>query len=225
MKIALISDVHSNIIALDAVLADIDSVGAGLILNAGDIVGYNPYPNETIERFKSRNIQSILGNHDRAVIRFNPVGMNKMAAEAVLWTSKNIAAEGVDYLKDLKSRSFMTIGTHLCGIYHGSPRDDDEYLYEVDAGRELLEMCECNILIVGHTHMPFIKRFDNGMIINSGSVGQPRDGDPRANYVLFDSDTGDLEIRRVSYDVDIVEKKVQSVGLPSFLGERLRHGF
>jgi putative phosphoesterase len=225
VKIALISDVHSNIIALDAVLADVDSIGVGLILNAGDIVGYNPYPNETIERFKSRNIQSILGNHDKAVIRFNPVGMNKMAAEAVLWTSKNIAAEGVDYLKDLKSRSFMRIGAHLCGIYHGSPRDDDEYLYEVDAGRELLEMCECSILIVGHTHMPFIKRFDNGMIVNSGSVGQPRDGDPRANYVLFDSDTGDFQIRRVSYDVEIVEKKVQSVGLPSFLGERLRHGF
>jgi len=225
VKIALISDVHSNIIALDAVLADVDSIGVGLILNAGDIVGYNPYPNETIERFKSRNIQSILGNHDKAVIRFNPVGMNKMAAEAVLWTSKNIAAEGVDYLKDLKSRLFMRIGTHLCGIYHGSPRDDDEYLYEVDAGRELLEMCECSILIVGHTHMPFIKRFDNGMIVNSGSVGQPRDGDPRANYVLFDSDTGDFQIRRVSYDVEIVEKKVQSVGLPSFLGERLRQGF
>ena len=89
VKVALISDVHSNIVALDAVLGDIDDVAAERIVCAGDIVGYYPHPNETIERFRSRNIQSILGNHDRAVIRINPVGMNKMAADALTqewWT-------------------------------------------------------------------------------------------------------------------------------------------
>ena len=225
MKVALISDVHSNLIALDAVLADIDSIGVEQIVSAGDIVGYYPYPNETIERFRSRNIQSILGNHDRAVIRINPVGMNKMAAEAVLWTSKHVSADGVDYLRNLKARMHMKLGSRPVGIYHGSPRDDDEYLYEIDAGPELLEMCDCNLLVVGHTHIPFIKKFGSGTIVNSGSVGQPRDGEKRASYVLFDDDANDFQIRRVEYDVEAVEKKVQSAGLPPFLGERLRHGF
>jgi len=224
VKVALISDVHSNLVALDAVMADIDNSGVEQIVSAGDIVGYYPYPNETIERFRSRNIQSILGNHDRAVIRINPVGMNKMAADAVLWTAKHVSADGVDYLRDLKARMHMKLGSHFAGIYHGSPRDDDEYLYEIDAGPELLEMCECNLLVVGHTHIPFIKKFGSGTIVNSGSVGQPRDGDKRASYVLFD-DADDFQIRRVEYDVEEVEKKVQSVGLPPFLGERLRHGF
>jgi putative phosphoesterase len=225
VKVALISDVHSNIIALDAVLADIDSIGVEQIVSAGDIVGYYPYPNETIERFGSRNIHSILGNHDRAVIRINPVGMNKMAAEAVLWTSKHVSADGVDYLRNLKARMHVKLGSHLAGIYHGSPRDDDEYLYEIDAGPELLEMCDCDLLVVGHTHIPFIKKFDSGTIINSGSVGQPRDGDKRASYVLFDDDADDFQIRRVEYDIEAVEKKVQTAGLPPFLGERLRQGF
>jgi len=225
VKVALISDVHSNLVALDAVLADIDAIGVEQIVSAGDIVGYYPYPNETIERFRSRNIRSILGNHDRAVIRINPVGMNKMAAEAVLWTSKHVSADGVDYLRDLKARMQVRMGPHLAGIYHGSPRDDDEYLYEVDAGPELLEMCECDLLVVGHTHIPFIKTLGSGTIVNSGSVGQPRDGDRRASYVLYDGDSEVFQIRRVEYEVEVVDEAVQRVGLPRFLGERLRHGF
>ena len=225
VKVALISDVHSNLVALDAVLADIDAIGVEQIVSAGDIVGYYPYPNETIERFRSRNIRSILGNHDRAVIRINPVGMNKMAAEAVLWTSKHVSADGVDYLRDLKARMQVRMGPHLAGIYHGSPRDDDEYLYEVDAGPELLEMCECDLLVVGHTHIPFIKTLGSGTIVNSGSVGQPRDGDRRASYVLYDGDSEVFQIRRVEYEVEVVDQEVQRVGLPKFLGERLRHGF
>ncbi|MDD1773546.1 MAG: metallophosphatase family protein [Methanomassiliicoccales archaeon] len=225
MKVALISDVHSNLVALDAVLADIDAIGVEQIVSAGDIVGYYPYPNETIERFRSRNIRSILGNHDRAVIRINPVGMNKMAAEAVLWTSKHVSADGVDYLRDLKARMQVRLGPHLAEIYHGSPRDDDEYLYEIDAGPELLEMCECNLLVVGHTHIPFIKTLGSGTIVNSGSVGQPRDGDKRASYVLYDGDSEVFQIRRVEYEVEVVDQEVQRVGLPKFLGERLRHGF
>jgi len=225
VKVALISDVHSNIVALDAVLGDIDDVAAERIVCAGDIVGYYPHPNETIERFRSRNIQSILGNHDRAVIRINPVGMNKMAADAVLWTSKRVSADGVDYLKNLKARMQLKLGHHAAGIFHGSPRDDDEYLYEVDAGPELLEMCECDLLVVGHTHIPFIKKSSKGTIVNSGSVGQPRDGDKRASYVLHDDETDDFQIRRVEYDVEVVGEEVQKAGLPPFLGERLRHGF
>lgn len=148
-----------------------------------------------------------------------------MAADAVLWTSKRVSADGVDYLKNLKARMQLRLGHHAAGIFHGSPRDDDEYLYEVDAGPELLEMCECDLLVVGHTHIPFIKKFSKGTIVNSGSVGQPRDGDKRASYVLHDDETDDFQIRRVEYDVEVVGEEVQKAGLPPFLGERLRHGF
>lgn len=225
MRVAFISDVHANLIALDAVLADVKNNNVYMIISAGDIVGYYPYPNETIERFTSKKIISIIGNHDRAVIRINPVGMNKMAAAAILWTAKNIKAECVDYLKSLKSRMDLKLGDMNVAIYHGSPRDDDEYLYEIDATDELLEMSRAAVLVMGHTHIPFVKRTKKGTIINAGSVGQPRDGDSRASYVIFDLESRDAQIRRIDYDIDKVDKEVREAGLPHFLGERLRYGF
>lgn len=225
MLIAFISDIHANLIAFDAVLRDIKKYRPDMIICAGDIVGYYPYPNETVERVVSCGINSIVGNHDRAVVRINPVGMNRIAAEAILWTAKNIKAEYVDYLRSLRSRMNTRIDELAVGIYHGSPRDDDEYLYEIDATEELLEMSESWLVVTGHTHIPFVKKMRRGMVINAGSVGQPRDGDPRASYVLFDSSSRDAWIKRVEYDVSEVEKKVKEVGLPHFLGERLKYGF
>jgi len=225
VRIAFIADVHANMIAFEAVLNEIDRLDIERIICAGDAVGYYPYPNETIELLRSRGILSILGNHDRAVIRINPVGMNRIAAEAVLWTAKYIKAENVDYLKELKSKLRIEIDSIPIGIYHGSPRDDDEYLYEVDASGELLEMCDCRMLVVGHTHIPFVKRLRDGMVLNPGSVGQPRDGDPRASFLTLDSESETTEIRKVEYDIASVERKVTEAGLPQFLGERLRYGF
>ncbi len=209
MRIAFIADVHANLIAFDAVLNEIDRLGTERIICAGDAVGYYPQPNEVIELLRSRGITSILGNHDRAVIRINPVGMNRIAAEAVLWTAKHIKAEN----------------SIPIGVFHGSPRDDDEYFYEVDASGELLEMCDCKMLVVGHTHIPFVKRLRDGVILNPGSVGQPRDGDPRASFLTFDSESETMEIRRVEYDIASVERRVTEAGLPQFLGERLKYGF
>jgi len=223
--IAFISDIHANVIAFDAVLGDIKKHRPDIIICAGDIVGYYPYPNETVERVVSHKINSIVGNHDRAVVRINPVGMNRIAAEAILWTAKNIKAEHVDYLRSLRSRMNTRIDELVVSVYHGSPRDDDEYLYEIDATEELLEMSESWLVVMGHTHIPFVKKMKRGMIINAGSVGQPRDGDPRASYVLFDSNLKEAWIKRVEYDVGEVEKKVKEVGLPHFLGERLKYGF
>lgn len=225
MIIAIISDIHANLVALNAVLEDIDTLGAERIYCAGDIVGYYPFPNETISVFKERGILSILGNHDRAVIHFNTVGMNRLAAEAARWTSENIIAENVDYLKSLRSRAKLKVDGQAIAIYHGSPRDDDEYLYEIDTGPELIEMCECRIMIVGHTHIPFVKRFQDGMLINPGSVGQPRDGDRRASYAILDTEHEEVTISRKSYDIESVHRGVLEAGLPRFLAERLEYGF
>lgn len=225
MIVAIISDIHSNLVALDAVLEDIETLGAELILCAGDIVGYYPYPNETIDRFKEKDIVSILGNHDRAVIHFNTVGMNRLAAEAARWTSENISAENVDYLKALRSRMKTKIDGRTIAMYHGSPRDDDEYLYEIDTGPELVEMCGCQIMVTGHTHIPFIRKFSDGMLINPGAIGQPRDGDRRASFAILDTEHADVTICRKSYDIDTVHRRTLDAGLPAFLAERLEYGF
>lgn len=225
MIVAIISDIHSNLVALDAVLEDIETLGAELILCAGDIVGYYPYPNETIDRFKEKDVVSILGNHDRAVIHFNTVGMNRLAAEAARWTSENISAENVDYLKALRSSMKTKIDGRTIAMYHGSPRDDDEYLYEIDTGPELVEMCGCQIMITGHTHIPFVRKFSDGMLINPGAIGQPRDGDRRASFAILDTEHADVTICRKSYDIDTVHRHTLDAGLPAFLAERLEYGF
>jgi len=223
--VALISDVHSNLHALQAVMEDIDTLGVERIICAGDLVGYYPYPNETISLLREKDVISIMGNHDRSVIHFNTVGMNRLAAEAARWTSENIDSENVDYLKSLRSRMKITIEGKVLSVYHGSPRDDDEYLYEIDACSDLLEMCECDYLITGHTHIPFVRRYQEGMLINSGSVGQPRDGDRRASYAILDTERGDVTICRKAYDIGTIHQKVLETGLPAFLAERLEYGF
>ena len=222
---ALISDVHANLPALEAVLEDIETLGAERIYCAGDIVGYYPFPNETISLFKEKGIVSILGNHDRAVIHFNTVGMNRLAAEAARWTSENVSAENVDYLKSLRGRMRFKIEGKTIAIYHGSPRDDDEYLYEIDVGPEVIEMCECRYMVTGHTHIPFVRRFENSVIINPGAVGQPRDGNRRASFAVLDTEHGDVSICRRSYDIEAVHRRIADENLPSFLAERLEYGF
>ncbi len=224
MKVAILSDVHSNLHALEAVLADVDARGIAEILCPGDIVGYGAFPNETVQIVKGRCRMAICGNHDRAVIRINATGMNPMAASAVLWTAKNISAEAVDYLNGLKSHETVTLDGKAIAIFHGSPRDDDEYVYEADASPDLLEMSRADIVVMGHTHVPFVKTLKKGMIANAGSVGQPRDNDPRASYLVFDTIETSATIVRIEYDVKAAAQAIVSAGLPQFLGSRLLSG-
>ncbi len=224
MKVALIADVHSNLEALRAVFNDIESHGITRILCAGDLVGYGANPNEVIAELRGRHVECIAGNHDRAVSRVNPTGMNAMAAAAVNWTAKNINAEAAEFLAGLKSHSVMEIEGTPLAIFHGSPRDDDEYLYEVDAVPELLEMARSRVLVTGHTHVPYVKNVSEGNMVNPGSVGQPRDGDPRASYMLFDPIEAKFEIIRVEYDIKAAAKAITDAGLPGFLASRLLDG-
>jgi predicted phosphodiesterase len=224
VKVAILSDVHSNLHALQAVLADVDIRGLTEIQCPGDIVGYGAYPNETVGILRKRCRTAICGNHDQAVIRINTAGMNPMAAAAVLWTAKNISAEAVDYLRSLKAHEVAIVDGSKVAIYHGSPRYDDEYVYETDASSDLLEMSGANILIMGHTHVPYVKRLPKGLIANAGSVGQPRDNDPRASYLILDTSEPNATIVRVAYDVKAASQAIIDAGLPPFLGSRLLNG-
>jgi len=224
VKVAFIADVHSNLEALRTTLQDIQTRGIGRILCAGDLVGYGANPNEVVAELRARNVECIAGNHDRAVSRVNPVGMNSMAAAAVYWTAKNISAEAAEFLAGLKSHALIDVEGTSLALFHGSPRDDDEYLYEVDAVPELLEVARSHVLVTGHTHVPYVKSVVEGHLVNPGSVGQPRDGDPRASYLIFDPSESKFEIVRLQYDVKAAAKAIMDAGLPTFLASRLLDG-
>jgi len=219
MEIALIADVHANLPALEAVLEEI----AGLeVLSCGDIIGYNPYPNETIEVFRERGIKGVLGNHDWAALTLSLSWFNPAAAQALLWTARALSKENLRYLSTLPEKLHDS-RLLLC---HGSPRDPIfEYVYP-DAPEALLTsfLQERRVLVLGHTHVPFVKRFEEGLILNPGSVGQPRDGNPRASYAILDVESSRVEIKRVSYDVERVADEIVRRGLPTRLATRLYEG-
>ncbi|MFQ5975250.1 MAG: metallophosphoesterase family protein [Candidatus Hydrothermarchaeales archaeon] len=220
-KIAIISDVHSNIHALNKVL---EEIGDMKIYCCGDLVGYNPFPNEVIEVIKGRDIVTILGNHDDAVITGNTWYFNPIAARAVHWTRGVLTDENMDFLKSLpeffKSEDFF--------MFHGSPRDQlNEYVspdYPDGILKEFLKDVPTT-LILGHTHMPYIKKFDEKTIFNPGAVGQPRDYDPRAAYAIYDTEKHVVEIKRAEYDVDKVSNEILEQGLPKQLAYRLHTGY
>lgn len=218
-EVIIISDVHANIIALREVFKHFSSQ---YIIHAGDIVGYNPYPMETISFFIEKRIKTVRGNHDRAVISGDYSNMNEYAAMAIEWTIQHINDYGIEYLKSLKSSMRMDVFGKRLAVYHGSPYREDEYIYEEDLTEEMIPK-DVDVLVLGHTHVPYIRRFGEKFVINPGSIGQPRDGDPRSSFIRID-ENWNIKIERVEYDVKEVYKKIEEAGLPSFLGTRLFSG-
>lgn len=224
MLVGLISDVHSNAIALKAVLLKLDKMGVETIMHAGDIIGYNPYPNETVELFKKKRIISILGNHERALNSGDISDFNPYAAAALVWTKKNLSPENLKYFMDLKNRESISLNNKQIVLIHGSPRDVDEYIYPENASAYLLATAKADVLVLGHTHVQFKKEFSLGTVINPGSVGQPRDENPDAAFAVYDSVSGEIKLERTRYDIEKVIKDMQNAHLPDKLGKRLRLG-
>lgn len=225
MLVGLIADVHSNAVALKAVLSTLDAVGAEKILHAGDIIGYNPYPDETVGLFKKKKIISILGNHDRALITGDTSDFNPYAAAALRWTGNMISPDNIDYIRELKNTEHINLQGVRITLVHGSPRDPDEYIYLEDVESDFLKAADCDILVLGHTHVQFKKEYPEGIILNPGSVGQPRDGDPRAAFAVLDTETGKIKSERTSYDIEKVIEDMLAAHLPEKLAFRLRTGF
>jgi putative phosphoesterase len=225
MKLGLISDVHANLIALTAVLEDMRDRGIERVVSAGDVVGYYPYPNETVALFHEWDIDSIQGNHDRAVLSADASNFNPAARNAVSWTAAHLNRASMDYLRGLPRRLLLTIDGMRVAVVHGAPFDDDYYLYEEESQESLLTMAKAELLVLGHTHVPFIKRYPSGTVVNPGSVGQPRDGDPEASYAIFDTTSRKTINRRVAYDIEAVASRTREVGLPGMLADRLSLGY
>lgn len=215
---AAIADIHGNKPALDAVLEDLPPIDR--IVCAGDVVGYNPWPADCISIVRNREIPTVQGNHDRAVAEGTSFRFNPMAQSGVEFAKNQLSAEDCAWLADLPER--RTTADGRVAIVHGHPDDPNRYTYPESFGPALLGDEE--LLVLGHTHVQHAERYPKGIVLNPGSVGQPRDGDRRAAYAVVDLDERRVDLRRVEYDIDAVIRKIEAAGLPRQLGERLRHG-
>jgi putative phosphoesterase len=220
MRLGVVSDVHANRIALDAVLEAMPVVD--LLVNAGDVVGYNPWPAECVAAVREAEIPAVMGNHDRAVARSGVVRFNRMANAGVEYAREQVPDEARSYLAGLPDQ--RTVADGRVRFVHGHPDDPNRYTYVDEFAPTMLDGEE--VLITGHTHVQGHRTFDEGVVMNPGSVGQPRDGDPRAAYAVVDlgSDPPTVDERRVAYDVERVVEAVEAAGLPRRIGERLREG-
>ena len=229
MRIVVISDIHSNIDSFRAVIAILPPHDCVLFL--GDLVGYGPNPNEVVEQLQQlKPAAALMGNHDYAVTSGDVSGFSSHAARAVEWTRRHIEPKNVAYLSSLHSSERIRLNNVELALFHGSPSDPlSEYIFpgvSNDSAKRVIHNAGVPLVLLGHTHMPMVYSFDEEMLANPGSVGQPRDGDPRAAFAILTLSDGkfSFEIKRVQYEVDVVAEKIFQAGLPEFLGERLYAG-
>ena len=218
MNVGVISDVHGNKVALDAVLEDLPPVDA--LVCAGDVVGYNPWPAECVDELRERDVPTVMGNHDRAVASGTTFRFNNMAAAGVKYAREELTEDQLDWLESLPDER-VELEDRL-KLVHGHPDDPDRYTYPDEFSARMLEGED--VLVMGHTHVQHCERYGEGIVLNPGSVGQPRDGDPRAAYAVVDLDGMGFDLYRVEYDIDAVIDAVEAAGLPERIGQRLKMG-
>lgn len=218
MRVGLISDIHANEIALEAVIADMPAVDA--LLCAGDVVGYNPWPSECVEYLRERDVPTVTGNHDRMLASGRSFEGNGMARAGITYARERLGGGERAWVDALPRERVVCDGR--VKVVHDHPERVDHYTYPREFSSDLLG--DEDVLVLGHTHVQAHREFANGIVVNPGSVGQPRDGDPRAAYAVLDLDDLSIEEHRVKYDVDAVVAAVEDAGLPAGTGTRLREG-
>ncbi len=241
MKLGIISDIHANLEALEAVLGALKDKGATRFICCGDVVGYGPDPNRCVEIVRELGCVAVAGNHDWGVVGRTPLtGFNPAARQAALWTQPLLAEPNRSYLGCLS----LTADEGPLFIVHSSPSAPEtwDYVLNVREAAHEIERCSSASCVAGHSHQPlaverlpgrparlvrrpsFPVRPDARYFINAGSVGQPRDGDPRACCLLYDDDTRTMAYIRVPYDIAAVQAKIRAAGLPEPLAARLATG-
>ena len=224
MKIAVVSDIHSNLEALTEVLKEIESIKVDAIYCLGDIVGYGPQPNECIDLIKSVTDKVVVGNHDSAVINQTDMMLfNSYARESTEWTRRMITDENYEYLLKLP----LKISENDLLFVHSTPLipEDWNYILTQHSAEKHFNYFTEQACFIGHSHRPeMFRSIDDRLIINVGSVGQPRDGNSKASFVVYGTDSGEYELIRKEYDIKSVYKNIVKAGLNEFLGERLMVG-
>ena len=242
MKVLLVADIHANLTAFEAVLADAEAAGGfDRMWTAGDVVGYGPDPNECVDRVRSAGALAVAGNHDLAAV--GEVGVdvfNSFARAAVRWTAERLSPENADYIRALP----LVVEDSDWTVSHGVPSDPVwGYLLTVKAAVEGLAHFGTQGCVLGDSHVPVLLRMGpegpapvsvgGGRVVdvgsercyvNPGAVGQPRDGDPRASYAVLDTEAWAVEFRRVEYEIEETQRRMGEAGLPWPLIDRLAHG-
>jgi putative phosphoesterase len=232
--VAVITDIHGNLDAMRAALARIDELSIERVYCGGDLVGYGPRPNEVCSLIHERAIPTIYGNYDYAIARDDedcgcayPTPHDRdLGRESVAWTLEHTDQGAKDFIRRLPFDLHFPVGDVHLHLVHGSPRKVDEYLFE-DKPASLYERLagaeKDRVLLFGHTHKPWVRRHAGVLFVNCGSVGKPKDGDPRAAFAVLRPAKGEpqVAIERVAYDAATVADEVRSAGLPAEYGEKL----
>ncbi|OGW53695.1 MAG: hypothetical protein A2Y81_08710 [Nitrospirae bacterium RBG_13_43_8] len=240
MRYGIFSDIHGNLEAFEVAIGALLNERIDKFLCVGDIVGYGADPAECVKKTRSLNPVIVCGNHDAASVGLTDIRyFNEVARQAVLWTQKNLSQKDMIFLKGL---DLVYKNQHLT-LAHGTLHEPEEfhYMFDRNAAVATFGLMETQICFVGHSHVPGIfsykgrhlsylyrekVRISKGerMIVNVGSIGQPRDGDPRLCFCVYDTDNGSVELKKLSYDVAKTQKKIINAGLPCFLADRLSSG-
>lgn len=238
-RIAVFSDLHGNVAAGKAVLADIAQAAPDAIYCLGDLVGYGAFPNETTELIRSHQIPTIMGNYDDGVgfdrddcgCAYKDETEAERGQQSLFWTRRVTTEDNKAFLRTLVPELRLEVEEQRVRLVHGSPRKMNEYLFEDRDPRSLeriAQQSECDVLVFGHTHRPWIRTIDDVLFVNDGSVGKPKDADPRAAWALVTLASGEppvVEIRRIPYDVTAMAAAIRAAeGLPDHFARDLETG-
>jgi putative phosphoesterase len=232
--VAVITDIHGNLPALQAALARIDELDITRIYCGGDLVGYGPHPNGVCALIAERAIPTIYGNYDFAIARdLEDCGCayvnhhdREIGQLSVDWTLAHTNQRSKDFMRELPFDVRFDLESKRVRLVHGSPRKVNEYLFEDKPARTFERIAagaDCDVLVFGHTHQPWIHEYGGVLFVNSGSVGKPKDGDPRGGFAVLEAAGGEIAARveRFEYDAAYVAREVAASGLPSEYGEKL----
>jgi putative phosphoesterase len=233
-SVAIITDIHGNLPALEAALNRIDELGVERVYCGGDLVGYGPWPNEVCRLIEERGIPTIYGNYDWAIARDEEDCMcayptkhdRELGQRSVMWTLANTDQRLKDFMLGLPFDLRFELGGRQVRLVHGSPRKVNEYLFEDKPPKTFERIAagaDCDVLVFGHTHKPWIHEYGGVLFVNCGSVGKPKDGDPRGGFAILASSARGVEARleRFSYDAEFAAGKVSEAGLPGEYAEKL----
>ncbi|MCX7920267.1 MAG: metallophosphatase family protein [bacterium] len=242
MKLAIFSDIHGNLEALTAMIKYLEDAEITNYLCGGDIVGYGANPNECVDIIAALDCPVVLGNHDHAALGLTEITyFNHTARAALLWTRETLTPERKKFLTALE----FTYQANNIFLVHASPRHPEqwEYILSLDSAEKNFEFFREQICFIGHSHQPFFVALredgqvelitenplplkeEERYIINVGSVGQPRDGNPKSSVAILDTETQTVTLHRVSYDIKRAQQKIIDAGLPHSLAQRLENGW
>jgi putative phosphoesterase len=234
MKIAVFGDIHGNIEALQAAYSAVENK-VDKIYHLGDLGGYAPFVNEVVDFSIEHSIEGVQGNYDETVAnnaehcgcKYEDALQAEMAQQSFEWTKQHASAKSKEFMKKLPTEIVFTSAGKRIKLFHATPHKNNLYWYEDRPEKffqEMAEKADADVLVYGHTHKPYKKDFDGRTFINTGSVGKPKDGDPRACVAMIEisSASTTVDFLRVKYDVEKVAQAIISSGLPPYFAERLK---